>query len=193
MSRGDLPVHFLKSKKDPLEYAMEVMENANSYNGFNLILADFYSKKMVYVTNRPKDDTNAIMQVSPGIHVLTNSSLDCSWPKARRLSLNFKELLATYPDADEVDEREMVEKLMTDTVKAEENKLPGILPNDIEYQTSSIFVDTLTSQGRYGTRSISAVTVKDNGEVSFYERYLDQNCWKEHTVRYNIQKENCDD
>ncbi|XP_060961595.1 uncharacterized protein LOC133031865 isoform X1 [Cannabis sativa] len=43
-------------------------------------------------------------------------------------------------------------------------------------------------QGRYGTRSTAALTAKTNGEVTFYETYLDKDMWKEQTVSYQIQK-----
>lgn len=33
-----------------------------------------------------------------------------------------------------------------------------------------------------------ALTVKASGEVSFYEMYLENEMWKEHTVNYYIEK-----
>lgn len=42
-------------------------------------------------------------------------------------------------------------------------------------------------QGRYGTRNQSALTMKSNGEVRFYERYLDKDRWEENTVTYQIE------
>uniref|UniRef100_A0A1D1YB31 DEAD-box ATP-dependent RNA helicase 22 n=1 Tax=Anthurium amnicola TaxID=1678845 RepID=A0A1D1YB31_9ARAE len=43
-------------------------------------------------------------------------------------------------------------------------------------------------QGRYGTRSSAVLSVKTDGEVSFYEEYLEMDVWKEHTVKYQIGK-----
>nr|DAD41825.1 TPA_asm: hypothetical protein HUJ06_016148 [Nelumbo nucifera] len=82
-SRGDLPVRFLESSKSPLEFAEEVAEEADQYNGFNLILTDFCSKAMVYISNRPKGKPVSIEVVSPGIHVLSNARLDSPWHKVR--------------------------------------------------------------------------------------------------------------
>ncbi|XP_021713607.1 transport and Golgi organization 2 homolog [Chenopodium quinoa] len=185
-TRGDLPVRFLKCKKDPAEFADEIIQESDQYNGFNLILADLHSKTMVYVTNRPKENKPSALQVSPGIHVLTNSSLDSPWPKALRLHHNFKELMDTY-DEGEVHVNEMVENLMMDTTKADKSLLPGIYPPHFEYQLSSIFIDFNSPKGRYGTRSISAVLVKDSGEVCFHERYLEDDSWKEHAITYQIE------
>lgn len=70
-----------QSTKGPSEFAEEVVKEAHLYNGFNLILADFPSESMVYVTNRPNRESAYISEVSSGIHVLSNASLDYPWPK----------------------------------------------------------------------------------------------------------------
>ncbi|KAL8092197.1 hypothetical protein AgCh_034477 [Apium graveolens] len=142
-SRGHLPVRFLESEKDPMMFAEEVVREADQYNGFNLIVADICSKSMVYVTNRPKQDNNYIKQVSPGIHVLSNSNLDTPWPKAQRLKQHFTNFLNIYGNV-ECPIEEMPEKLMRDTVKDEKEMLPGILPPEWEYQLSSVYVNIET-------------------------------------------------
>ncbi|KAL2927350.1 Transport and Golgi organization 2-like protein, partial [Bienertia sinuspersici] len=105
---------------------------------------------------------------------------------AQRLLSNFKEVMDSYGDG-EVHPHEMVEKLMIDTAKADESSLPGILPVYLEHQLSSIFISTDTPLGRYGTRSTSVVLVKADGEVCFHERYLEEDCWKEHVMTYQIE------
>ncbi|MQL97490.1 hypothetical protein Taro_030189 [Colocasia esculenta] len=80
-SRGDLPVKFLECGKSPLDFAEEVANEADKYNGFNLILADLCSKTMVYVSNRPNGEPVSIVLVTPGLHVLTNAGLDTPWHK----------------------------------------------------------------------------------------------------------------
>lgn len=184
-SRGDLALRFLQSNKSPQEFAEQVLKEAHLYNGFNLILADICNSTMVYVSNRPKQDHLCVTQVTPGIHVLTNAALDAPWPKAERLRHNFKELVDQYGEND-FPIKEMVEKLMTNTIKDEECMLPGIHPPERELPSSSIFVEANLPLGRYGTRSSSALFVKSNKEVSFYEKYLDQEVWKERIVTYHI-------
>ncbi|KAK2984445.1 hypothetical protein RJ640_026932 [Escallonia rubra] len=186
-TRGDLVVRFLESKKGPMEFAEEVLGEAQQYNGFNLIMADLCSMTMVYVTNRPKEDNISVSKVSPGIHVLSNATLDSPWPKAQRLGDSFRNLLDRYGGG-ELSMKEMAEKLMRDTAKDDESMLPHIYPLEWEYQLSSIFVDAETPLGRYGTRSTSALCVKANGEVSFYEIHLENNLWEEKTVSYLTNK-----
>ncbi|KAL5557711.1 hypothetical protein UlMin_033922 [Ulmus minor] len=187
-SRGDLPVLFLESTKTPKEFAEQLVKEGHQYNGFNLVLADISSKSMVYVSNRPKNEPIMVQEVSPGIHVLSNAKLDSHWHKARRLELSFKEELGKYGER-ELPAKEMIEKLMRDKVKADKSKLPQICAIDWESSLSSIFVEVDTPLGRYGTRSSAALSVTANGEVDFYETYLDdRSTWKEHSVDYKIQK-----
>ncbi|XP_008235966.1 PREDICTED: transport and Golgi organization protein 2 homolog [Prunus mume] len=186
-SRGDLPVRFLEGKKSAMEFAEEVAEEAGQYNGFNLILADLCSKAMVYVTNRPKEDKSFVTEVSPGIHVLSNAKLDSPWPKVQRLGDSFKELLREHGGDNDLPMKEMVEKLMMNTIKDdEESLLPHVYPPELEYHLSSIFVEKAPQLGHYGTRSTSALCVKTSGEVIYHERYLENELWKEGTVTYHM-------
>lgn len=59
------------------------MGEADQYHGFNLIVADLCSMTMLYITNRTKDNGLSVIEVSPGIHVLSNATLDTPWPKVR--------------------------------------------------------------------------------------------------------------
>lgn len=44
-------------------------------------MADFYTKTMFYISNRPKEKPVSLQEVPPGIHVLSNANLDSPWPK----------------------------------------------------------------------------------------------------------------
>ncbi|CAA2974443.1 Hypothetical predicted protein [Olea europaea subsp. europaea] len=186
-SRGGLPVRFLKGKNSPKEFADELMGEADQYHGFNLIVADLCSMTMLYITNRTKDNGLSVIEVSPGIHVLSNATLDTPWPKAQRLMHSFKDMLDKYGEA-EISIEEMTANLMRDTTKDDESKLPHIYPPEFECQLSSIFVEADTSLGRYGTRSTSAVVLRTSGDVSFYETHLQKDLWKEQTICYHMEK-----
>ncbi|MQM14583.1 hypothetical protein Taro_047516 [Colocasia esculenta] len=158
---GDLPVGFLQGEKSSSE---EVANEAQQYNGFNLILADVSSQTMVYLTNRPKDGPVTV-------------------ERSQRLAESFKDLLHKYKSKD-VPAKKMVQQLMRDTVKAGRDFLPrtGCDP-DWEMELSPVFV-----QGCYGTRSTVVLSAKANGEVSFYEEYLEMDVWKEHMVQCQIRR-----
>ncbi|PIA46737.1 hypothetical protein AQUCO_01500348v1 [Aquilegia coerulea] len=187
-SRGDLTVRFLESKKDPMEFAEEVLKEANQYNGFNLVLCDLCSKTMVYISNRPQGEA-FVQEVSPGIHVLSNTNMDSSCHKAQRLNHTFREQLIRYGKG-EVPVELMTAELMNDTSKAEESSLPGVLSFDWEYNTSSIYVDYFdTPLGACGTRSTTALSVNTDDDISVYENYLVKEEWKKHTVNFKIDRE----
>ncbi|CAN6881652.1 unnamed protein product [Brassica oleracea var. botrytis] len=189
-SRGDLPLRYLQSQKSPAEFAEEIEKEASLYNGFNLVVAHVFSKSMFYVTNRPLSQQQLVTLVSPGIHVLSNANLDSPWPKCLRLRDGFNQLLTQHPGG-EFPVKTMVEEVMTDTVKDQEPDLPHVFPPDTEYHLSSIFVDVPRPAGRYGTRSISALTIKSHGQVCFYERHLEPGggSWKELTQHFVIQNQ----
>ncbi|KAL4313554.1 hypothetical protein GQ457_01G008560 [Hibiscus cannabinus] len=216
-SRGDLPLLFLKvnsisgvwtnnnngdgfiegntkllliqSRKSPMEFGKQLAMEAHRYNGFNLIVADIPSRSMVYISNRPTGEPMAmtLQLVSPGLHVLSNAKLDSPWPKALRLGQHFKQMLNKHGKK-QVKVKEMVEKLMKDRVKADKTKLPGICDLEWEFSHSSIFVEVDTPRGLCGTRSTAALTIRADGEVSFYDKYLEKGMWFERTINYHIQK-----
>ncbi|CAN1315590.1 Transport and Golgi organization 2 homolog [Linum perenne] len=190
-SRGELPLLFLESCKSPREFAEGLVNDAQQFNGFNLILSDISSNTMVYVTNRPKgseeEEAFIVHDVSPGLHVVSNANLDSpDWPKVQKLGLGFKEQLLNYGEG-EIPLKEIGKKLMRDRAKAEKNRLPGICSVDWEFGLSSIFVEVDTPLGRCGTRSTIALAITRNGEVSFDETYLEDGTWKEKTISYRIQ------
>ncbi|VAH35194.1 unnamed protein product [Triticum turgidum subsp. durum] len=104
-----------------------------------------------------------------------------------RLGQSFNGFLAAHDDA-EVSLKQMVEELMTDTVKADRSVVPdtGVDP-DWEYELSSIFIDTKKGQARYGTRSMAAIGVKLDGEVTFYEKSLASSLWNENVVQFEME------
>ncbi|KAK4796028.1 hypothetical protein SAY86_028354 [Trapa natans] len=182
-SMGDLPVLFLKSTKSPKEFAEELVKLAHQYNGFNLIVGDLLSNTMMYISNCPKGEALVVEEVSPGIHVLINAKLDSMWHKAKRLGDNLKELFSRSDNA-YLPIKEM-KKLMRDTVKG--GILPHIWPPNVEFGLSSIYNEVDRPLGRYGTRSTALLTVKTDGEVSFQEMYLEEDIWKEKSVKYYIK------
>ncbi|CAA0835052.1 Protein of unknown function (DUF833, partial [Striga hermonthica] len=104
-----------------------------------------------------------------------------------RLRHSFEDVVEKFFNSD-ISLKDITEILMKDTTKDDENELPGIYPPVLEYQLSAIFVETNTAMGRYGTRSTSALVLKTNREVSFYETYLENDEWKEQTTSFHIEE-----
>lgn len=74
---------------------------------------------------------------------VSSTQLPFIYCQAHRLGQGFKELLDKYGDG-EICRKEMVEKLMKNTIKDDKSLLPGIYPLEREYELSSIFVDSDT-------------------------------------------------
>ncbi|MCO5551594.1 hypothetical protein L7F22_005099 [Adiantum nelumboides] len=188
ISRGHLITSFLKSTKAPLEYAQMVFDAGNEYSGFNLIVADLYTESMVYVSNRPKDNPVQPQVVMPGFHVLSNASLNSPWPKMIRGRAKMDSLVKDNLSYDELKER-VLKEVLSDSVKADITALPktgyGV---DWELVLSSIFVNYVGKEGSYGTRSMVVFTVDNEGYVKFFERYLENESWKEHEFHFHHHK-----
>ncbi|KAH0694617.1 hypothetical protein KY285_021714 [Solanum tuberosum] len=134
--------------------------------------------KLAFLTN--------VLELHTLPHAKTRGDLPLRFLQAQRLKLNFKRMLDVYDE--KICVKEMIEKLMRDTTKADKSKLPRICSTDWELELSSIFVEVDTPLGCYGTRSTTALTIEVGGKVSFYELYLENNMWKEQIVNYWIEK-----
>lgn len=81
-SRGKLVADFLTGSASAADYAKTMADDAPMYAGFNLTLYD--GNELLFVTNSPEYRVEAM---APGIHTVSNASLDTPWPKAKKLHL----------------------------------------------------------------------------------------------------------
>ena len=81
IGRGFLVPDFLEGDSNVREYLQGVRGKADQYNGFNLLVGKLSltadSKVGWYCNIEEKE----VKMLSPGIHVLSNKVLNCSWPK----------------------------------------------------------------------------------------------------------------
>ena len=98
-SRGHLVADFLRGRTGALEYAREVAQQADRYDGFNLLLGD--GRQLVYFGNRAGAEPQVL---GPGTYGLSNAELDSPWPKLQAARDGLAEALA--------DEDTSVEQLM---------------------------------------------------------------------------------
>ena len=156
-SRGTLVSQYLLSNISGREYLEGVMAKGAQYNGFNLILGDI--NKLFFYSNRQKK----ILQVPPGVHGLSNDSLDTPWPKV----VNGKQILEQLVSSPLEISLEAIFSFLEHTETAPDHQLPdtGI---GIEYERvlSSIFIKSPA----YGTRSSTVLLVDKDNRVTFAER-----------------------
>src|SRR5690606_38852005 len=78
-SRGELVAGYLAGSDDADRYIDALAGQAHRFAPFNLLVAD--AEHCCYLGNHP-----AVHQrLPPGIHGMSNGTLDAPWPKTRRL------------------------------------------------------------------------------------------------------------
>jgi uncharacterized protein with NRDE domain len=156
-SRGALVSQYLLSNISGREYLEELMAKSDQYNGFNLILGDM--DNLCYYSNWQEK----IFQVPPGVHGLSNDSLDTPWTKVVKGKQKLEQQVLSQPEIS----LEAIFSFLEDTEMAPDHQLPdtGI---DIGYERvlSSIFIKSPA----YGTRSSTVLLVDKDNRVTFAER-----------------------
>ena len=79
-SRGALVADYLRGSATAAAHAAQSLATADRYAGFNLLLGD--KDGCVYLSNHPQPELTTL---KPGVHGLSNASLDTPWPKLLRL------------------------------------------------------------------------------------------------------------
>ncbi|MDV6317531.1 NRDE family protein [Chromohalobacter sp. HP20-39] len=143
-SRGALPYQAL-THAAPLDWldALATHE-ARAYAWFNLLYCDGVT--LIHVHHSPTGTT--LTRVPPGVHGLSNATLDTSWPKVIRARDGFEQALTQTPWQDPA------QALMRDTQTAPTPNLPntGVGP-EMERFLAPIFI----RGQRYGTRATTLV------------------------------------
>lgn len=162
-SRGELIPDFLTTQLSPRQFLEDLRTVAGEYNGFNLICGT--PDVMYHISNQE----NKIHLLEPGIHAISNATLDTPWPKTEKARRLFTGLTKTKtPD------EEALFSLLTDTERFPDDQLPdtGLSPV-MERAVSSIFIQT----ENYGTRCSSLLFVEPKSYT------LTERSWKPGTTK----------
>jgi uncharacterized protein with NRDE domain len=158
-SRGELVADFLKRNDSVEGYLEEIRERSGDYSGFNLLLGEFggADTKLFYFSNRG----DGVRRLASGVFGLSNHLLGTPWPKLRRGTNRFRELLASPLVKDDLFD------LLAEEVLAADEELPDTgVGYEKEKLLSAIFIRTPD----YGTRSSSVVTFSHNSDPTLEER-----------------------
>ena len=93
IGRGYLVPDFLKGNDSVREYLQRISDGADNYNGFNLLLGQLSLHGKTVMGYYSNIEETVINMLSPGIHVLSNKTLNCSWPKMVYGRKRFSEIL----------------------------------------------------------------------------------------------------
>jgi uncharacterized protein with NRDE domain len=159
-SRGALVADFLDGTDSGEAFARAIAPHAAEFGGFNLLLYD--GRSLHYCTNRPSFTARA---VEPGVHGLSNASLDTPWPKVCQARAALEDWIV----AGAGDDRLLLEA-MGNPAQAPDDQLPNTgVGIELERMLSSAFIHV---QG-YGTRCTTAVRIDDDGSFVLHERRYD--------------------
>lgn len=150
-SRGDLPVDFVAGEESPETYVRRVHARRDHYGPFNLLAGDAQSLWYGSSEQSPR-------AVPPGVHALSNASLDDPWPKSRRVATALRGLAA---DAEFDPER--LFRLMNDRNGAPDAELPDTgVGLELERRLSPPFI----VDGHYGTRCTTILALGEGALVA---------------------------
>lgn len=158
-SRGHLVSEYLKSEPSPESYLQSIADDADRYNGFNLMVGT--PGELYFLSNRD----GPVREIEPGIHGISNGRMDEPWPKVERGKARLRSVLSGTLSVNRLLE------ILADREQAPDEELPETgVDLEIERMLSSAFI-----QGeRYGTRSSTVLLMDRSGTITFVERSFDR-------------------
>lgn len=155
ISRGELVLQAIQQPLEELPHWLE--KNQQSFAGFNLLWGD--SQQAWYFTNRLATPAR---QLTPGLYLLSNATLDTDWPKTRRLRSKIKEWLATENACPK-----QIFTALADQTKPADADLPDThLGLEKERLLAPIFIE---AEG-YGTRTSTLLWQEASGVWHLHEK-----------------------
>jgi uncharacterized protein with NRDE domain len=142
-SRGHLVARFVADAMTAQDYVASLL--VSDYAGFNLVVCD--GSELWWC-----DDAGASEPLLPGVHTVSNASLDTPWPKTRRLSERMAMALGVDASDDALSD-ELFDALADRTVAADDDLPPGELPLERRRALSAGMIVT----DDYATRASSVV------------------------------------
>ena len=158
-SRGELPLGYLTSQRDPQTYLQGVATRAVEYAGFSLLLGDRNS--LWYFTNSLPVAERAPVCLPPGIYGLSNARLDTPWPKVDIGKTKLGNLLNGEPLT-----HEALTAVVSDPHLAD---LRALRSHGMESEMDQILSAQFIVTGRYGTRSTTTLWTDSSGLASWRE------------------------
>ena len=159
-SRGLLTLEYLLGDASPGDYLQALQPHAQEYAGFNLLLGDRAS--LWYLSNIE----GRVRQLEPGVHSVSNATLDSNWPKQE---LARARLLATLKDHESPSHSGLQATVASRELVPDPQLPDSGIHIDMERMLSAQFI---VNPG-YGTRATTSMWVHREGEVSWQEDNFD--------------------
>lgn len=158
-SRGELVGNYLTGAHGAASYLENIFQQAQQYNGFNLICGD---NEDIFVYSNRGDR----QRLKAGIYGLSNRLLDIPWPKVAR---GKRALAAAIQEKGAALEAALF-VILADRKTAPDQKLPSTgIGLEREKLLSSIFIQSPS----YGTRSSTILLLGKNRRLKLVEKVFD--------------------
>ena len=174
-SRGKLVSRYLTGSANAEQYLKKISQQAQKYNGFNLLLGD--ADGLFVYSSR-----GGTQKLSAGIYGLSNRLLDTSWPKVRRGKKLLKAALAQKGDELE----DSLFTLLADRHVPPDSQLPD---TGVNLEWERILSPMFITSPVYGTRSSTILLIGNNKRIKFAEKVYngEQEPWV--TSRFSFLQE----
>ncbi len=161
-TRGKLVSDFLIGDMSAREYLLALRERAGGFQGFNLLVGD--GNSLHYFSSR----IGEILAVPPGVHALSNHTLNEPWPKVEKAK---SALGAALQGEMAWEARQMaIFAMLSDTTPAPDAALPD---TGVGLEWERMLSPAMIVGEKYGTRCSTVVYVARNDEVKFQEWSID--------------------
>lgn len=153
-SRGLLVSQYLRGNCKAIDYCNALQSENELYNGYNFVAFD--GDTLVYQSNY----TDEPKSLPPGVHVISNATLDTSWPKTRSAATKLEKWLESPGTA------EQLARLLKDRSIAPDHELPQTgVALELERMLSAEFIES----DDYATRCSTGFWVHHSGQAEYCE------------------------
>ncbi|CAA0079815.1 Uncharacterised protein [BD1-7 clade bacterium] len=162
LSRGDIPVLWLKEELSAQQFSDRLAADSSRYSGFNCLFGEYQNTEVSihYASNR----TDPILNLEHGLYGLSNAVIDTPWPKVRQGKHRIQPLLA------EPFQPEQWFDVLADATQADDIELPD---TGIGLDTERLLSSTFIKSEHYGTRCSTLLTMDTKGRCRIIERSFD--------------------
>ncbi len=156
-SRGQIIKDYLTSNNSAADFLEKLQKQADSFNGFNLVLSD--ENSLFWFSNQGGKPE----QLGPGIYGLSNHLLNTPWPKIKK---GRKALEKTVLNKENLSAEALFHLLENKSIP-HDSELPD---TGVGIEWERILAPIFINSKDYGTRSSSVIIMNNDGHAFIAER-----------------------
>ncbi len=157
-TRGRLVSDFLQGAESPRQYLERLPPAAATFQGFNLLVGD--RDLLLCFASR----TGEVSVVTPGVHALSNHTLDEPWPKVQKAKSALEAALGA--EVPEEARQSLIYELLSSTEPAPDAVLPD---TGVGIEWERRLSPAMIVGEKYGTRCSTMVSLANTGSWRFCE------------------------